>query len=452
VQKRNPRYFEDAEGRPVYLAGDSEFLTVMDTGFTDPPGRFDFQGYLAFLHRHNLNFVRMWTRENVIDTESGVRAHVRPFPWPRTGPGLALDGKPRFDLAKFDPEYFGRLRERASLAGEQGIYCSIMLFEGWTQQYAAKPGRWDWHPFNPKNNINGIDGDPKNTGSGTACHTLEIPAITALQESYVGHVVDLVNDFDNVLYEISNEDGPYSKDWQYHFIRYIHDREKTKPRQHPVGMTEAGMGTAEETARALFESPAEWISPDGNNPAGPWKNDPPAGDGKKVVLVDTDHLWGGSAPIDALLAWVWKTFCRGHNLIFYDHSTALGDNTIRPYAGFDLIRDNLGYVRMYSQRMDLAKAVPSSDLASTEYCLSDRKSFFLVFKPAARSVQEVMKPITSVRVDLTGAPGLFDVEWFDPRTGRIIPSGQIGGGSWIALFSPIVDEAILFLWNPMPPR
>jgi len=44
VQKRNPRYFEDAEGRPVCIAGDSEFLTVMDTGFTDPPGRFDFQG------------------------------------------------------------------------------------------------------------------------------------------------------------------------------------------------------------------------------------------------------------------------------------------------------------------------------------------------------------------------------------------------------------------------
>jgi Family of unknown function (DUF6298) len=452
VSQRNPRYFEDAQEQIVYLAGDSEMLTVMDTGPTDPPEPFNFPGYLAFLNRHNLNFIRMWTRENVIDTESGFPAYVRPFPWPRIGPGLALDGKPKFDLAKFDPEYFERLRERVSRAGKQGIYCSIMLFEGWTQQYATKPGRWDCHPFNPKNNVNGIDADPKNTGSGTAYHTLEIPAITALQEAYVRHVVDTVNDLDNVLYEISNEDGPYSKDWQNHFIRFIHDYEKTKPKHHPVGMTEAWMGSEEETARALLESPAEWISPDGNNPRGPWKNDPPTSDGRKVVLVDTDHLWGGSAPPDALLAWVWKTFCRGHNLIFYDHSTALGDNTARAYTGFDRIRDNLGYVRMYSQRMDLAEAVPCDDLASTKYCLSDKRNHVLIFKPAAALSQEVLKPFTAVQVNLTDTSGLFNVEWLDPNTGRILPSGQISAGSPLTLFSPIKDEAVLFLWKPAPSR
>ena len=94
VSKRNPRYFEDPQGQVVYLAGDSKMLTVMDTGPTDPPEPFNFPGYLAFLHRHNLNFIRTWTRENVIDTESGFPAYVRPFPWPRMGPGLALDGKP----------------------------------------------------------------------------------------------------------------------------------------------------------------------------------------------------------------------------------------------------------------------------------------------------------------------------------------------------------------------
>jgi hypothetical protein len=107
---------------------------------------------------------------------------------------------------------------------------------------------------------------------------------------------------------------------------------------------------------------------------------------------------------------------------------------------------------MYSQRMDLSETVPSSDLASTKYCLSDRKYCFLVFKPAAGPSQAVMKPITSVKVDLTGAPGFLNAEWLDPRTGRIIPSGQIGGESWIVLFSPIEGEAILFLWKPKPPR
>ena len=37
---------------------------------------------------------------------------MTPQPWPRTGPGDATDGKPRFDLDQFDPAFFDRLRDR----------------------------------------------------------------------------------------------------------------------------------------------------------------------------------------------------------------------------------------------------------------------------------------------------------------------------------------------------
>lgn len=46
-----------------------------------------------------------------------------------------------------------------------------------------------------------------------------------------------VNDLDNVFYEISNENHPPSTQWQYHMIRLIHDYERSKAKQHPVGMT-----------------------------------------------------------------------------------------------------------------------------------------------------------------------------------------------------------------------
>ena len=36
---------------------------------------------------------------------------------------------------------------------------------------------------------------------------------------------------------IANECGAYSTEWQEHFIRFIHDYEKGKVNQHPVGMT-----------------------------------------------------------------------------------------------------------------------------------------------------------------------------------------------------------------------
>src|SRR3979411_169187 len=45
---------------------------------------------------------------------------MTPQPWLRTGPGLAKDGKPKFDLSKFDPAFFDRLRERVIAAGTEG--------------------------------------------------------------------------------------------------------------------------------------------------------------------------------------------------------------------------------------------------------------------------------------------------------------------------------------------
>jgi hypothetical protein len=61
--------------------------------------------------------------------------YVIHFPWPRTGPGTALDGNPKFDLSKLEQGYFDRLRQRVIEAGDRGIYVSIMLFEGWGRRH-----------------------------------------------------------------------------------------------------------------------------------------------------------------------------------------------------------------------------------------------------------------------------------------------------------------------------
>ncbi len=71
-----------------------------------------------------------------------------PHPWSRTGPGKALDGKPKFDLRQFNDDYFTRLRERVKAAGDRGIYVAVMLFEGWGIQFS--PDAWRHHPFHPE--------------------------------------------------------------------------------------------------------------------------------------------------------------------------------------------------------------------------------------------------------------------------------------------------------------
>jgi len=123
----NPRYFTDDSGNAVYLTGSHTWNNLVDMGKGDPPPEFDFGHYLDFLERQNHNFIRLWAWDMLCTWNP--QDVVRPFPWARTGPGLALDGKPKFDLTQFDQEYFDRLRNRVSEAQGRGIYVSVMLFE-----------------------------------------------------------------------------------------------------------------------------------------------------------------------------------------------------------------------------------------------------------------------------------------------------------------------------------
>ena len=76
-------------------------------------------------------FHPLWAWDSVTwDTRANGRLgkdfvhHVAPLPWARTGPGKALDGKTRFDLTKFDPDDFGRLRAPRPGCGKGAGYMS----------------------------------------------------------------------------------------------------------------------------------------------------------------------------------------------------------------------------------------------------------------------------------------------------------------------------------------
>src|SRR5205809_3143083 len=85
---------------------------------------------------------------------------MTPQPWRRklrsTGTGTAKDGKPKFDLSRFDKAYFDRLRDRVIAAGNEGIYVAVMLFDGWALHLSPAPDNVEGHPFRAANNINGI--------------------------------------------------------------------------------------------------------------------------------------------------------------------------------------------------------------------------------------------------------------------------------------------------------
>jgi hypothetical protein len=431
VLARNPRYFTDDSGQAIYLTGSHTWANFQDNGLTMPPRSFDYVYYLDWLAGFNHNFIRLWVWEQAAFCPwSDEKEIFDPLPYQRPGPDLALDGRPKFDLTRFNPDYFDRLRTRVIQAGERGIYVSIMLFQGWSQKkgYTIAPyDPWPGHPFNLANNINGINGDK----NGDSVVDYADPEVRALHAAYIYKVIDTVNDLDNVLYEVINEGG--EKEWDWFVLDTIHAYQRTKPQQHPAGLT----GHGRETTTEMLASPANWISP-GENCDPSYKTDPTAWDAGKPSLFDTDHVFGIGG--DEML--VWKAFLRGHNFVFmdpWDRKDQVLDrisDTIpgQVDASFDPLRKAMGCTRVYAEKMPLATMTPHDALTTTGYCLADPGTAYLVFLPDGGEAT----------IDLTAACALT-VEWMHPVSGAITPGETVYGGASRTLAAPFTGPAVLYL-------
>jgi hypothetical protein len=366
---------------------------------------------------------------------------MTPQPWARTGPGVAKDGKPRFDLEQLDPAFFDRLRERAVKAGDAGIYVGVMLFDGWALHLSPPPDNVEGHPFHALNNVNGI--------SLTSIDDAQVlpldPKVQAVEEAYIGKVVDTLHDLPNVLWEVANEssgDGSVTKefasylgmkeppvwgdstDWQYWVIDVVKRHEAERGYQpHPNGMTmQFPVRDQVRVNEPLLHSRAEWISPgyddeiftEGRHPMAPgsppshWYADPPPADGTRVIISDTDHY----APGQGDAQWAWKSFLRGHHPILMDFGLLGGlepggqaapESGVPPFEFYEPARDAMGDTRRYAEHMRLIDMEPRLDVASTRYALVNEGDEYLVLDPTGDGAP--------FNVDLPA--GRYSVEWFN---------------------------------------
>jgi len=441
VHPTNPRYFADRTGRAIYLTGLHTWLNLQDGGRRFPPAESHYIEYLDLLQKQNHNFTRLWSWESPVWVlPDSSKTWLQPLPFQRTGPGKAADGRPKFDLTKLNGDYFDRLRKRVAAAAERGIYVGVMLFQGFsvsrkTKRRKATP--WEYHPLNRANNVNGIDGDLDGDGEGYETHELRVRAVTRVQEAFVRKVIDTVNDLDNVIYEIGNECHGGSTEWQYHMIDLIHDYEHDKPKQHPVWMSFQwdaikGPGTNEN----LFGSPATAISPGNAGTRGHYTRSPPIGRGRKIVIVDSDHV--GATDLDRA-DWAWKCFTRGLHPIFMDdppikrgarHPRFKNTGPDGPAAR---MRAAMGHTLTLARRMDLAAMTPTDDPGgcSTRYCLRNVGIEYLIYQAKTGVFDAVIRA------------GTYRYEWLSPFTGETIATGQrrVAGGR--THFGPPADKAIV---------
>jgi hypothetical protein len=469
VDQANPRYFTDGNGKAILLTGAHTWYTMQDAGWTDPPPIFDYETFLNFAQSNGQNFFRTFIWEETWRC-AGIsdNCYGSPMIYQRSGQGNALDGKPRFDLTKFNQAYFDRIRARTIEAGQRGFYVSLMLFEGFSvmDKDGGNLSPWPGHPFNKANNINGLDGDPDHHGDGRDIQTLRSSQVLAYQEAYVAKLIDTVNDLDNVLFEICNEangqvDGTVS--WENHFIDFVHSYEAKKPKQHPVGFTVLYPGGDNS---AIFASNADWVSPNDSG-SDTYKTDPPAADGSKVIIADTDHLWG----LGGDRAWAWKSFTRGLNPIFMDPYSdyTFWNSQLNPNDPSCVsLRANLGYILKYAKRMNLEAMTPQKALCSTGYCLANpatNGAEYLIYLPSGATFTGILEKLgeqkrtekyfltdSAVRVDLSSTPGELTIEWFNPSTGVTMAGGTVSGGAKRAFIAPFTGDAVLYLYSTLPPE
>lgn len=215
-------------GRPTVLITSGEhYGAVLNADFNAMP-------YLDELQSCEFNLTRLFTGVYCEVPESfGIKNNsLAPAsgrllcPWARSSmSGNATEGN-KFDLDRWDPAYFARLRDFVAEAGQRGIVVELTLF---CPFYVDE--MWNRSPMNAVNNINGIGNVER-----TEVYTLKHANLVALHERMTRKVIEELNGFDNLYYEICNEPyfGGVTTEWQDRIAETIANAEARLPNRHLV--------------------------------------------------------------------------------------------------------------------------------------------------------------------------------------------------------------------------
>ncbi len=223
----NPHYLQ-FRGEPAVLITSAEhYGAVLNLDF-------DYATYLEALAAHGFNLTRIFSgvyRE--LPGSHGIAVNtLAPAPGRFICPWQQVDGG-RYDLGRWDPAYFERLRDFMAAASRCGIVVEYVFFCFWYDD-----GLWAASPMNAANNTAGIGNVPKE-----AFLSLEDADLVAAQDRLVRKVVEELSEFDNLYYEVCNE--PYSfhdddlrLDWQHHVVDVITDAEAGLPHRHLIAINQ----------------------------------------------------------------------------------------------------------------------------------------------------------------------------------------------------------------------
>ena len=252
VYPANPHYFM-RDGKPfVLVTSDHHYGAVIDADF-------DYARYLDYLKATGMNLTRIYpggmfepTDKYIAGNPLGPHPGRQILPWMRSSEAgahasLAEPGKAslKFDLDRWNPDYFARLKAFVDLARKKGIVVEVPFFNG---MYADC---WPLMALYHANNIQGVGNyEPPECGLFTTCNPRN-QDVLRYQRAYVAKITTELNEYDNVIFDLCDEpllqglpDGNVIFMPDSNVIPWLHalkeaflEAESKLPKKHVLGQT-----------------------------------------------------------------------------------------------------------------------------------------------------------------------------------------------------------------------
>jgi hypothetical protein len=457
IDPDNPKYLL-FRGKPLLLLSASEhYGSVINRPF-------DYEKYLDDAQAHKMTMSRTFLFYREQQSSRNPSSPCKPespdfiAPFPRTGPGKAMDGEPVYDLDKWNPEYFERLHKFLDAASKRGIVVELTVF---SNTYAE--GVWALNPLRAENNLQHVG-----AVEWQDYISLKNPELVRWQTRYARKIIQETAGYDNVYYEICNEPGggfaghasPADVDlWQQEMARVMRDEMRKLNRPHLLSGQQAFTYASQNVfpndgtfSNGIFDIVNNHPLPNthldgkvfemGGFMSKELKLDGVQGFCReafarpKPVVLDEDNT---ASMYRDLTGWTihrkraWTALLSGCHYDYIDFSITVGSESGTP-ASRAAIRawmqnlsgfmDSFDYVHA-QPAPDWIAAVPAHLLASAAASGHD----YVAYLADAREVTDPAagEPIAGA-VSIHLPPGAYDVLLYSPVTGESSPGIEIHGG------------------------
>jgi len=436
---QHPYYFRDGDHHVILIGvSDRSLFTI----WQNEKG-FSWQKYLGELADHHLNYVRQdvfsWGKL-LAPVHYPAQFSNPAWLFARTGPGMAIDGKPKFNLTKFNQSYFEeRLKPFLREAVTRGIYVELTLFEGFHSR------EFDESLYAEANNINRLSLQPRDVTSDAALNNLNLMAI---QHAYVDKVLAETSKFGNVIYEIANETG--GKQWVEHLIDYIRHHPT-----HPCRLVSAG----EQTSAFDPLTGANDIVVKHRGGAGLYATDADVYNHHlallrfrvgKPVIHNEYFLFANRSTDDANFPrkMMWADFTAGGHSNFFDFAfwrgtgRTVNDGQPSRSPPQEILSGGQYLLKFLTEnKIEFWAMSPHDELAVVKG--KNKPCIFTLARPDEEYVCYVLGdgPVT---IELRHLQGSFMARWYDPKCGRFLDSARRIKGEGRYLFqSPSFKQDIV---------